>query len=82
MHILKFNLENRDFLFMTIAIIGWQIFIFFTILVSGKKAGWMSLFWVVWTIVQVYGLPLSVIQFITIFVAYKIAPNGKKKNET
>jgi DNA helicase-4 len=66
---------------MSIAIFGWQIFIFFTIVVSGKKAGWVSLFWVVWTVIQVYGLPLSVIQFITIFVAYKIASKGKKRDK-
>jgi DNA helicase-4 len=56
---------------MTFAVLGWQLFIFFTILISGKKAGWACTFWVIWTLVQVYGLPLSVIQFITIYLAYK-----------
>jgi len=64
---------------MSIAIFGWQIFIFFTIVICGRKAGWASLFWVIWTLVQVYALPLSIIQFVTIFVAYKIAPKGKKE---
>jgi len=64
---------------VTIAVIGWQIFIFITIVISGRKAGWASAFWVIWTLVQVYALPLSVIQFITIFIAYSIAPKGSKE---
>ena len=64
---------------MSIAIIGWQIFIFFTIVVSGRKAGWVSAFWVIWTIVQIYALPLSIIQIVTIFIAYSIAPKGSKE---
>lgn len=64
---------------MSIAIIGWQIFIFITIVVSGKKASWASAFWVIWTIVQVYALPLSIIQFVTIFIAYSISPKSSKE---
>ena len=58
---------------MGIAVIGWQIFIFFTILISGKYRFLVAAFWVIWTLVQVYALPLSVVQFITIFLAYSIA---------
>jgi len=63
---------------MSIAIIGWQVFIFFTIVVSGRKAGWVSAFWVIWTLVQVYALPLSIIQFVTIVIAYSITPKSNK----
>lgn len=58
---------------MSMAILGWQVFIFFTIAISGKMAGWVSLFWVIWTLVQVYALPLSILQFLTILFAYSIA---------
>jgi DNA helicase-4 len=64
---------------MSIAIIGWQIFIFITIVVSGRKAGWISAFWVIWTLVQVYALPLSIIQFVTIIIAYSFAPKSSKE---
>lgn len=65
---------------MTFAVLGWQLFIFFTIVISGKKAGWTSIFWIIWTFVQVYGLPLSVIQFITIYVAYKFTAKVRQKD--
>lgn len=58
---------------MGVAVIAWQFFILFTIIISGKKRGWATVFWVVWTLVQVYALPLSVIQFFTIWLAHSIA---------
>ncbi len=58
---------------MSIAVIAWQIFIFFTLFISGRKRGWVAAFWVIWTLVQVYALPLSVIQFFTIFVGFSMA---------
>ena len=64
---------------MGIAVIGWQIFIFFTIVISGSNRGIVAAFWVVWTLVQVYALPLSVVQFVTIFVAYSMAKPSKDK---
>lgn len=64
---------------MSMAILGWQVFIFFTIAISGKKAGGVSLFWIVWTLFQVFALPLSVLQFLTIWLAYSVAkPNTAK----
>jgi hypothetical protein len=58
--------------FMSMAILGWQIFIFFTIAISGRKAGWVSLFWIVWTLAQVFALPLSILQIFTIWLAYSV----------
>ncbi len=58
---------------MGIAVIGWQLFIFFTIFISGRKRGWVAAFWIIWTVAQVYALPLSVVQFFTIFMAYSLA---------
>lgn len=58
---------------MGIAVIAWQLFIFFTIFISGSKRGWVTAFWVVWTLAQVYALPLSIVQFFTIFLAYSLA---------
>ena len=58
---------------MGIAVIAWQLFIFFTIIVSSSKRGWVAAFWVIWTLVQVYTLPLSVLQFFTIILAYSLA---------
>ena len=58
---------------MSIAVIVWQLFIFFTIFISGSKRGVVALFWVLWTLVQVYALPLSIIQFLTIYISYKLA---------
>lgn len=58
---------------MGIAVIAWQLFILFTIVISGKARGWTTTFWVIWTVAQVYALPLSVVQFFTIFLAYSIA---------
>lgn len=58
---------------MGTAVIAWQFFIFFTIYISGRRRGWTAAFWVVWTLVQVFALPLSIIQFFTIFLAYSLA---------
>lgn len=58
---------------MSVAVIGWQLFIFFTIFISGRNRGWVAAFWALWTLIQVYALPLSIIQFLTIFYGYKLA---------
>ncbi|GAA5005223.1 hypothetical protein GCM10025793_12720 [Lysobacter lycopersici] len=58
---------------MTLAVIAWQIFIFVTIAISGSKRGWVTLGWVVWTLFQVYTLPLSIVQFLTIYLAYQVS---------
>lgn len=63
---------------MGLVVLGWQVFIFFTIAISGKKAGWVSFFWVLWTLAQVFALPLSILQFFTIWLAYSLA---KPKNQ-
>lgn len=63
---------------MGIAVIVWQIFIFFTIFISGHKRGWVAAFWVIWTLVQVYALPLSIVQFFTIFLAFSLAKPSHK----
>lgn len=57
---------------MSVAILGWQVFIFVTIIISGRAAGYTAAFWVIWTIVQIYTLPMSIIQFGTISIAYFI----------
>ena len=64
---------------MTIAILIWQAIIFITIAASGRARGWVVAFWVVWTIVQVATLPLSVIQFATIAIAYSLFKSNKAK---
>lgn len=64
---------------MSIAVIGWQIFIFVTIFISERNRGWVAAFWVLWTLVQVYALPLSAIQFLTIFLGYKLAGSDQGK---
>jgi hypothetical protein len=46
---------------------------------AGVELAGFPQFWVIWTLVQVYALPLSVIQFATIFIAYSIAPKGNKE---
>ena len=58
---------------MSFAIAGWQILIFSTIVISGRAAGLTTGFWVIWTFVQIYTLPLSIIQFATILIAYLVA---------
>lgn len=58
---------------MSTAVIVWQLFIFLTLLFSGRNRGWVAAGWVAWTLIQVYGLPLSVLQFFTIFLGYKSA---------
>jgi DNA helicase-4 len=58
---------------MGIAVIAWQLFIIFTIFISGRSRGWVAVFWVIWTLVQVYALPLSVVQFVSIWLGYKLA---------
>ena len=58
---------------MTLAVIAWQIIIFVTIAFSGTKRGWITAAWTLWTFFQVVTLPLSIIQFATVFFAYQIS---------
>lgn len=62
---------------MTIAILIWQAIIFITIAASGRARGWVVAGWVVWTVIQVATLPLSVIQFATIAIAYFLFKGSK-----
>lgn len=64
---------------MTIAILIWQAIIFLTIACSGRWRGWITAFWVVWTTVQVATLPLSVIQFGTIALAFFMFRGSRPK---
>jgi hypothetical protein len=64
---------------MGVAVLAWQVFILFTLAVSGRKRAWVAAFWVVWTLLQVYALPLSVLQFFTIFVGYSLASPKQPK---
>lgn len=63
---------------MGVAVLGWQVFILFTILISGARRGWVSAFWVLWTLAQVFALPLSVLQFFTIALGYSISKGMSK----
>lgn len=54
---------------MTEAVLAWQALIFASIGLAGRWRGWVTAFWVAWTILQVFALPLSLIQFGTIAVA-------------
>ncbi|EMT5437092.1 UvrD-helicase domain-containing protein [Stenotrophomonas maltophilia] len=53
-------------------ILAWQAIIFVSIALGGRKRGWIVGFWVVWTLLQVFALWLSVIQFGTIWLAWSI----------
>jgi DNA helicase-4 len=53
----------------------------FTIIISGNNRGMVAAFWVIWSLVQVYALPLSVVQFATIVVAYSMANPSKDKED-
>lgn len=53
-------------------ILAWQAIIFVSIALGGRKRGWIVGFWVVWTLLQVFALWLSVIQFGTIWFAWSI----------
>jgi hypothetical protein len=57
---------------MSMAIIGYQIVIFLTIYFSGRAAIYAALFWAAWTIIMVFTLPLGILQFITIAIAYSV----------
>lgn len=67
---------------MTIAILLWQVLIFLTIYFSNKR-GLVSVFWIIWTIVQVAALPLSILQFITVYIGYQLSTgkNNEKKQQ-
>lgn len=54
---------------MTEAVLAWQALIFASIGLAGRWRGWVIAFWVAWTILQVFALPLSLLQFGTIAVA-------------
>lgn len=58
---------------MSIAVIGWQLIIFVTIVMSGKNRALVASFWVVWTILQIFSSPLNVLQYFTIFLAVKLS---------
>ncbi len=58
-------------------VLVWQAIIFLSIALSGRSRGWVVAFWVVWTIVQVFALWLSVVQFGTIWLAWTLF-GGKK----
>ena len=58
---------------MVEGVLIWQTVIFLSIVLGGKRRGWIVGFWVVWTIIQVFALWLSVIQFGTILLAWSIS---------
>ena len=58
---------------MGIAVIVWQLFIIATLAMSGKKRGLVAAFWVIWTLAQVYALPLSILQFGSIWLGFSLA---------
>lgn len=61
---------------MGIAVLVWQAIIFLTIVFAGRsRRGWVVAFWVIWTIVQVFALWLSVVQFATIWFAWSLFAN-------
>lgn len=60
---------------MTGAILGWQLLIFLSIIISGRYKWVVAIFWVVWTIGQINMLPLSAIQFFTIGIALLLSKN-------
>ncbi|MBD8636714.1 UvrD-helicase domain-containing protein [Stenotrophomonas sp. CFBP 13725] len=57
---------------MAIAVLVWQAIIFFSIALAGRARGWVVAFWIVWTILQVFALWLSVVQFGTVWLAWTI----------
>lgn len=54
-------------------ILGWQLLILITIIVAGRLRAIATVFWVIWTLVQVFALPLSILQFGTIWLGHTIA---------
>lgn len=58
---------------MGLGILGWQILILVTIVAAGRSRGIAVIFWVIWTAVQVFALPLSLLQFGTIWLGYLIS---------
>lgn len=65
---------------MEVAVLAWQAIIFFSIALSGRARGAVVAFWVIWTILQVFALWLSVVQFGTIWLAWSIF--GSKTSPT
>ena len=62
-------------------ILIWQAVVFTTIYLSGRRRWWASVAWVIWTVVQVYTLPLSVIQFGTIALGHWAAGSRARRRE-
>lgn len=58
---------------MGMGILGWQLLILVTIVAAGRSRGIAVIFWVIWTLVQVAALPLSILQFGTIWLGYLIS---------
>lgn len=58
---------------MGMGILGWQLLILVTIVVAGRSRAIAVIFWVIWTLVQVAALPLSILQFGTIWLGHTIA---------
>lgn len=58
---------------MGLGILGWQILILVTIVAAGRSRGIAVIFWVIWTAVRVFALPLSLLQFGTIWLGYLIS---------
>ncbi len=58
---------------MSVAVIGWQVLIFLTIIFSGRARSTVIGFWVIWTVIQVGVFWLSAVQFLTIAAAYAIS---------
>lgn len=54
-------------------ILGWQLFILITIVMAGRLRNGAVVFWVIWTMLQVFSLPLSLLQFGTIWLGHTIA---------
>jgi hypothetical protein len=64
---------------MSLAIIGYQIVIFLTVYLSGRAAIYVAIFWAIWTIIMVFTLPLGILQFITIAIAYSVRKDANSK---
>ena len=64
---------------MSLAVIAYQLVIFVTIIIAGDKyKGLATIFWCIFTVVNVYLSVLFLIQFLTIYVAYNYVANKKQ----
>lgn len=57
---------------VSLAVLGWQLLIFTTLVLAGSSRKTIAVLWVIWTIVQVFTLPLSIVQFATIYFGYTV----------